>query len=369
MKMTSSLLAIAFGSLAFAGAVQAFDLGEVLKKTIEDAATSEISRKADQETRRLTRCALGDAACEREQAVLGAQERAGVQTAPQWVQPGGSVQTAAAPRAGTGFTIAPYQGSALDDERVDDFDEYERIIGAEKQTERLEGRLTRLKYDNPKGRSTLEIERNYRDALTSQGLSIDFSCAKRKECGNPARDPSWNSINGINLGIDGDFRYFTGSLMRNASRVYVAVAVNKSVHYVHILETVDMQSGLVSVDGLAAELDRAGKVELQGIHFDTGKATLRAESRSALAQVAALMERQTAQRLVIVGHTDDVGSWDANLKLSLDRAEAVRSALAADHGIAASRLLARGMGSAQPVADNATPEGRARNRRVELLKE
>lgn len=368
MKNTSSLMALAFASLAFSGTVHPLDLGGVLKKTIENAATSEVNRKVDQETRRLTRCALGDVACEREQAALEAQDRARVQAATQGAV-ASSGYAAGSVNAEPGFTVVPYQGSVLEDERIDDFNEYERIIGAEKETERLEGRLIRRKYDNPKGRSTLELERNYRDALTAQGLSIDFSCAKKKECGNPAREPSWNSINGINLGIDGDFRYFTGSLSRNGGKVYVAVAINKNVHYVHTVETASMQSGLVSVDSLAAELDRAGRVELQGIFFDTGKATLRAESREALAQVAALMERQAGLRLAIVGHTDNVGSWDANLKLSLDRAEAVRSALAADYGIPASRLLARGMGSAQPVADNATPEGRARNRRVELLKE
>ena len=271
--------------------------------------------------------------------------------------------------ADSGFTVIPYEGSVLKDEEAEDFNEYDRIIGGEKETERLEGRLVRRKYENPKGRSTLEIERNYSEALAAQGLAIDFACAKKTECGNPAKDPSWKSINGINLGIDGDIRYFTGSLETNGGRAYVAVAVNKSVHYVHILEIAAMQGGLVSVDHLASELDADGRVELQGIYFDTGKATLREESREALDQVAALLGQQPSLRLVIVGHTDDTGNAEANLQLSKDRAEAVRLALATDYGIEPSRLSAQGMGSIRPVADNATVEGRARNRRVELVKE
>jgi outer membrane protein OmpA-like peptidoglycan-associated protein len=278
----------------------------------------------------------------------------------------GSVQ--AAPEGG-GFSVVPYQGSVLEDEQVDEFNESEWIIGADKETQRLEGRLIRLKYKNPKGRSTLEIERNYRDALTAHGLSIDFICAGKKACGNPSRSPSWNSINGINLGIDGDIRYFTGRLVTEGSEVHVAVAINRHVHYVHTLEKTAMQTGLVSVERLATELERVGKVELQGIYFDTGKAILRSESREALAQVATLLDGQPALRLAVVGHTDSRGDPKANQVLSQARADAVRQTLIDGYGIEASRLMARGMGSAQPVSDNATAEGRARNRRVGLVRE
>ncbi len=268
-----------------------------------------------------------------------------------------------------GFVITPYQGSELVDNKEEAFNEYRRIIGPKKETETLEGALIRQRYKNPKGRSTLEIERNYRDALRAQGFSVDFSCTGKKECGDPARAPSWKSINDINLGVAGDVRYLTGQRSTGGARVYVAIAINPQTHYIHSLETKAMETGLVSVEGLAAGLEKDGRVELQGVFFDTGKASLKPESTPALEQVAELMRRQPNLRLDVVGHTDNVGQADANLRLSKARVDAVRNALIQQYGIAPGRLGAKGMGSRQPVADNTTEAGRAKNRRVELVRQ
>ena len=118
---------------------------------------------------------------------------------------------------------------------------------------------------------------------------------------------------------------------------------------------------------MAAELDRSGQVNLQGVYFDTGRATLKPESDAALGMVAALMAQQPQLMLQVVGHTDSVGNAADNQILSQDRANAVRSALIM-RGIAAERLVAYGLGSTQPIASNATSEGRAQNRRVMLLR-
>lgn len=117
---------------------------------------------------------------------------------------------------------------------------------------------------------------------------------------------------------------------------------------------------------LASDLCRA---ELHGVYFDTGSAVLLPQSETEIANVAALMSAQPTWRLTIEGHTDDIGTADYNQTLSQHRAEAVRLALIDGHQIAADRLTATGFGKTRPVESNATIEGRAHNRRVELARQ
>jgi outer membrane protein OmpA-like peptidoglycan-associated protein len=134
-----------------------------------------------------------------------------------------------------------------------------------------------------------------------------------------------------------------------------------------VQETAMRQDVQLTAEGLAAALAASGSVTLDNILFDTGKATLKAESEAPLAAVLELLKSDPTLALEIQGHTDNVGGKEANLKLSRDRAEAVKARLV-NGGIAAARLSAAGFGDSQPVADNATEDGRARNRRVVLVK-
>jgi outer membrane protein OmpA-like peptidoglycan-associated protein len=115
------------------------------------------------------------------------------------------------------------------------------------------------------------------------------------------------------------------------------------------------------------ELAASGRARLYGIEFDLDSATLRAESRPVLDDVAKALASHPDWRLAIEGHTDSTGTPAHNQKLSEARAAAVRDYLTA-HGVAASRLTSAGFGASQPVADNATELGRARNRRVEIVR-
>lgn len=350
-------------ALLLSATVSAQSLADRLKRAAQRAATSEVERKVDQETRRATRCALGDERCVRE------AERRGDEVEIVGSGAGGG---ASADPGGDHPLITPYAGSTLRERKFDAYNEYRRIVGfaqRKHRTERLEGRLTRLRYDNPGGRSTFEIERNYRDALAARGFRVDYECQRREVCGSTA-DRGWNALNGMNVGIAGDVRYFTGRLAYGDGTAYVSIAVNPHITHVHVLETAGMDTGMVGVsaDALAAGLAQDGKVTLDGIFFDTGRATLKAESNAALDQAAQLMRQQTALKLLVVGHTDSTGTAAANTALSQQRAEAVRNALLA-RGIAAARLTAQGVGSSVPVAGNDTEAGRARNRRVELVKQ
>jgi OmpA-OmpF porin, OOP family len=141
------------------------------------------------------------------------------------------------------------------------------------------------------------------------------------------------------------------------------------VYELYVVEEAAMEQ---KVEFTAMELAKAlndnGSVALHDILFDTGKATLKPESAAALAPVGELLKGDAALTLEIQGHTDNVGQAAANLKLSQDRAAAVKSYLVATFGIPAARLTTSGFGDTKPVAPNTAESGRARNRRVELVK-
>jgi len=119
---------------------------------------------------------------------------------------------------------------------------------------------------------------------------------------------------------------------------------------------------------IEADLESECRAEIPGVYFAFAGADVRAESVPALRAVAAILERHPAWTLAVEGHTDSIGSAAANGALSARRAEAVRAALVATYGVAAGRLSSRGLGATRPRETNSTLEGRARNRRVELVR-
>jgi len=127
----------------------------------------------------------------------------------------------------------------------------------------------------------------------------------------------------------------------------------------------------VSADAaaLSAELKATGHVAVYGITFDADKADLRPEAQAAIAEVAKLLQQTPSLKLFVVGHTANVGDVNSGLELSRARAAAVVKSLSAEHGIQAARLSAFGVGPYCPVATNLTEEGRAKNRRVELVQQ
>jgi OOP family OmpA-OmpF porin len=118
---------------------------------------------------------------------------------------------------------------------------------------------------------------------------------------------------------------------------------------------------------MAASISETGRVSLYGIYFDTDQADIKPESQPTLAEIATLLDDQPALELVVVGHTDNRGSLDYNMDLSSRRAAAVVEALVNEYGAEPSRLDAWGIGYLAPVATNQTEDGRALNRRVELV--
>ena len=247
-----------------------------------------------------------------------------------------------------------------------------------------EGQVTRIRYKAPVGRTSLEVFRNYENALKAGGFEILFSCLKAA-CGDG--DTFAQTLYGVgaqpltlNQRSQG---YLSARLRRAAGEVYVRVFTVENAAWaseakteegqvitqLDIAQTRAMESGMVTVDANAMRdaIRDTGRVALYGIYFDSGKAEVKPESDAALDEIAKLLAAGPSLRLLVVGHTDTVGTMASNRALSEQRAAAVVQKLIAGHGISAARLTPIGVGFASPVASNRDDAGKAKNRRVELV--
>jgi len=175
------------------------------------------------------------------------------------------------------------------------------------------------------------------------------------------------AIGGKTLASGG--RAVLAKVQKNGGTSYVQVeAFNDGAEYTLVIVESKAMEQEVKADAAAlrASLAATGRAIVDGIYFDTAKAVLKPESEPSLAQVKQLLDANPALALFVVGHTDTVGQLESNLKLSADRADAVVKALIG-RGISATRLKSAGVGPYAPVAANTSDEGRARNRRVELV--
>lgn len=146
------------------------------------------------------------------------------------------------------------------------------------------------------------------------------------------------------------------------------MAAGNDQYTLHVIEKQLMKQNVVAnADTMASGIKEAGRVAVYGIYFDTNKADLKPESEPALAEIVKMLKADADLMVYVVGHTDNVGQFANNVILSQDRAASVVNALVSKHGISASRLTPFGDGPTAPVASNKNDEGRAKNRRVELV--
>lgn len=247
----------------------------------------------------------------------------------------------------------------------------------------LAGKLTSIRYEGPGDRSVLEVMRNYEVALKAKGFTVRFFCRDQKEC-SPGRAIStfWNAGKGkIGMPTTWDTTAYMLAERENAEgRVTVGLlGVETKARAgkpltphvaVTVVESKPMESGKIKVveaKEMETALARDGRIAIYGIFFDFDKAVIKPESRSQIDQLGTLLKDNPKLEILIVGHTDGKGAFDYNQSLSQRRAQAVSEALVSGHGIPAARLTPAGAGMVAPVASNRTEEGRARNRRVEIV--
>ncbi len=148
-------------------------------------------------------------------------------------------------------------------------------------------------------------------------------------------------------------------------------AFNQGESYtLNIIEKKSMvQKVLADASSMIRDISTSGKVAIYGIYFDFNKADVKPESEPALKEISRLLSQSPQMKLYVVGHTDNVGGLDYNMKLSQARADAVVKDLVSKYKVAPDRLKANGIGPLAPVTSNDSEDGKAKNRRVELVKQ
>lgn len=152
--------------------------------------------------------------------------------------------------------------------------------------------------------------------------------------------------------------------------IWVTVAGDAETYYLYIVEKGELvQEVEANADYFAQGISETGHVAIYGIYFDFGKADIMPKSEPTLNEIAKLLQQNPSLKLYVVGHTDNVGDLSYNMKLSQARSDAVVKVLVSRYSVDAKRFTAYGVGPLSPVASNKTEEGRAKNRRVELVEQ
>jgi outer membrane protein OmpA-like peptidoglycan-associated protein len=235
--------------------------------------------------------------------------------------------------------------------RYDDiqFDKYEFRISDEKN-QVVEGHHLFILYDlnnNVQVPSPLQTVRNYTNAIKKVGGQLIYEFE------------------------DGGIQNVILKLVKSGQETWAHVIASGNGQYsIHIIEKQAMNQDVIAdASSMGNSIKESGKVAVYGIYFDIGKAVLKPESQPTLQEIAKLLKADPALKLYVVGHTDNTGLFDANMKLSIDRAAAVVSSLVSQFSVNTARLKACGDGPTSPVASNDNEEGKALNRRVELVKQ
>ena len=254
-------------------------------------------------------------------------------------------QTLTAPAAKDWKRLGHMPGYEADPPEKRNFDKYEFQVreGDDSRTVVVTGEKYLAAYSPTPATplaSDLDIQTNYRNALTALGAEILFT----------------------------DYGRTTARLVEDGRTAWVTVSSQSNRIDIAVIEEKPLQLSIQPprADAMKTALEKAGRITLY-INFDFAKATIRPESQPVIQQIVALLKADPTLKVAIEGHTDDIGTRDYNMTLSQARANAVMAAVAAA-GIEASRLTAAGFGPDKPIANNSDPDGRARNRRVELVK-
>jgi OmpA-OmpF porin, OOP family len=233
-----------------------------------------------------------------------------------------------------------------------EFDSYNFFNG--KNCTTVEGkkfkRVYSLKEDAEKS-SVIQISRNYANAVRNMGGTVIFEGAPQNaECAER---------NGLQMVI--------GKVVKDGNEMWVEVSpgVDGNDYYLTIVVK-ELMKQVVTASDMFDALNRDGRIALY-INFDTGKSIITDESKPVIQQIVQMLKANADLKLSIEGHTDNAGNPASNKTLSEERARSVTAAIVSQ-GIAAERLNSSGYGQDKPIADNNTEEGRAKNRRVELVK-
>lgn len=220
-------------------------------------------------------------------------------------------------------------------------DTFDFQMGAGKPAKRLEGRFEQITYITPPTSSKAQVVRNMNTAFHTAGYTFDYDS-----------------------GDYGDFTVHMGSTW-----VQMEISAASNYKLTILQQTALTQDVVANAAALSKGINASGHIVVNGILFDTAKDIVKPESGPAIEQVAKMLQGDPKLKVYVVGHTDNVGGLASNMDLSKRRAAAVVQVLEAQYHIAPDRLAPYGSGPYAPIASNDTDDGRALNRRVELVKQ
>jgi len=276
--------------------------------------------------------------------------------------------------------IGRYEGSVMYIYQPPKYDEAV-IVQSKTRSEalKLEGNISFYYYNMPPNRSSLEVFRNYEAGLKAKGgVEIVYSCRQSDEgCGDIAMDVMNDIMKWPNRDLEARYCsssfYLLSKRASNTGTTYYPMLIcergAQTKAYFAAVESKQMDTGMIKfIDSSAMQksLQDTGRVNLYGIHFDFDKDEIKPDSYNTIFEMIKLMQNNPKIKLQVVGHTDSQGQEAHNNDLSNRRAASVVRALL-QAGIGVDRLSSKGAGSSQPVATNDTEDGRAENRRVELV--
>ncbi len=223
--------------------------------------------------------------------------------------------------------------------RNSDYDAAEFRV-KDKPNQKVEGLSEQIDFNCAPQTSMIEIIRNVEQALKRDGFTIRFQ-----------QDGSnWAGVTG------------------QKGPQWVWVQSRRGSYHLQTIKAKALDQQMeANATGWAQQIEQSGRVSIYGINFDTGKATIKPDSEKVLNELLVLLQKNTDWRMAVTGHTDNVGAKPMNLTLSQQRAQSVVVWLSS-RGIRSDRLLAGGFGDLVPIADNTSDDGRAKNRRVDLIK-
>ena len=248
------------------------------------------------------------------------------------------------------FIFGKMKSYTLSDQQIKDYEaltvKMPKAESTEYEEKTIEGKYVCTRYQfsaEATDPSTLQVLRTYENAVTKLGGTILYK----------------------------DDHRFDAHFTKDGKEYYMVLGVYNSgnIFDIEIVEPAELEEVLDILDSNAIvdALQTKGQISLY-INFDSGKATIKPDSKSVIDEVVKALQSKPDLKVKVEGHTDNVGNEAANQQLSDDRAKAVMEAVAAA-GIDPARMTSEGFGMSKPIADNNTEEGRAQNRRVELVRQ
>lgn len=275
--------------------------------------------------------------------------------------------------------LGRYDPSTLAEYESIEFDAQALLVGKHEgerdpYAETFEGAITRLYYTIPEGNSALQVLRGFEQKLVENGFEIKFQCWNTNRdranwCG-PKQNPTGSWISN-NFKFE-ELRVLYASRANDKGKVDLQLSAAKNRKGITelsaiVVEDASFENKVIDAKAVTNELTAQGKMAFYDILFETGSADLKASSDATLLIISEVISSDDELNVIVVGHTDNVGTLDANIALSKARAEAVRDRLVKQFAVPAGSVSAAGVAFLAPISTNASAEGRALNRRVEIV--